>query len=870
MEEVFRKIGSGTDGISEEEAKARLAQYGPNEIVLKKKISKLKILFEQFTNFMVILLIIAAAVLLAMNFFMGESSHLTDAILILAIVIANGIFGFVQDYRAELNIETIKKMSVTHAHIMRDRTKQEIDARDVVPGDVVFLEQGAKVPADVRLIEETDLAADESMLTGESRSVAKKAGQLHEGASLDERTNMLYMNTIVTRGRGKAIVVGTAMSTEMGKIVTQVQTAEERPTPFQEETEKLGRTIGLIILGVIAFVAVILSLAHSYSIIDVIITSIALAVAAIPEGLPAVVTLTLAIGTHKMLGRNALVRRLPAAEGLGSVDVICTDKTGTITEGKMTVEKLYFDGAMADVTGGYSSTGGFQAGGKNVKAEKFAQLLECGAVCNNASGEGKYFGEPTEIALLMSAEKAGLTKKSLDADFTRIKEVPFSSSRKRMTVVISHEGRKKAFMKGAPEVVIERCSRIYDKGKVRAISAADRKKLLETNVELASEALRVLAFACKDVSGSESEEKLESDLVFLGLQGMIDPARPEVAASIKSCQTAGIRVVMITGDNKVTAKAIASKVGLTGDVTEGKTLDSISDEELRKTVEGTNIFARVMPEHKLRILKALQDNGHVVSMTGDGVNDAPALKQADIGVAMGIRGTDVARDVSDMVLLDDNFATIVSAVEQGRTIFANIRKFVNYLLTCNFAEVVVVFLASLAGYLPINAVQLLWINLLTDGFPALALGTDPPAPGIMKEPPRKRGEKVINAHLGAMIFAVGCEMSLFMLATYFISLSYWGHAVATTMVFTAFILYELVQIGIIRLEEALTIFSNKWLLVAMASSVVLQLAVVYTPLNSFFGTVPLGIYHWLFLAFLGAIMWIAAMLTSKIVTRYVR
>lgn len=844
------------EGLSSEEAEKRLEEHGPNEIAAGEEIHPLKIFISQFQSFLIYLLILAAIISVGVGFFPGHQPEYTDAILILIIIFANGIFGFLQDYRAEKSIEALKDLSTPDATVLRDGEKIEVDSKEVVPGDIVFIEQGDAIPADARLIETSSLDTDESALTGESVNVAKRPGELDEDTPLAERQNMVYMNTTGVKGRGKAVVVNTGMDTEVGDIATQISEADEKETPFQKEVDELGKKIGAGIIAVIVFVALTQTAFTSASAVAILLVAITLAVAAVPEGLPAVVTLTLALGSKKMLSKNALVRRLPVVESLGSVDVIVTDKTGTLTEDSMTVKKIYYSGDVYEVTGaGTSTEGKFLRAGEEVDPEILKEVLETGYYCNNAekapaTEDTDYYGDPTEVALLVSAEKAGL-----DTEFEREREIPFSSERKRMTVI----GDSKAYMKGAPGTVLERCDRILMDGEVKELDDKTRERIREMNHEFAGEALRVLGFAYKDVDNTEAEaDKIENNLVFLGLQGMIDPPREEVAGAVNDCRGAGIRVVMATGDNVETAKAIGGEVGFSGDAMTGSEVEELSEEELREKVEETEIFARVSPEHKVRILQALQANGHSVAMTGDGVNDAPALKNADVGVSMGERGTDVAQQSSDMVLQDDNFVTIRDAIAEGRGIFDNIRKFVNYLLSANAGEVLVVFFGVLIGSLMfpevfstnsealiLTPVMLLWINLVTDGLPALALGADPKSKGIMQREPRGDDEPVINSRMLASILGMGIIMALTGLPLFFYTIMSGGTLLqAQTVLFTFLVIVEMIRIQTIRQRYQQSIFSNKWLVGALATSFGLQLAVLYTPLNRYFEVEPLGMMHW--------------------------
>ena len=843
VKDAFRSLSSGEAGLSEDEAGRRLAKYGENVIELKSSFSAWKLLASQFTDPLVVILIIAAAVSYLIGFLPGQSPDATDSALILIIVVINGAFGFFQNYKAEKSVEALKKLESPSAIVIRGGKKQQMAASLLVPGDFILLSEGAIVPADCRITSSENMSVDESMLTGESNAAGKNSRALGRTASIAERKNMAFAGTLVVRGKGAAVVVNTGMGTEMGKIADMLQKTAEKQTPFQKELEKTGKKIGYGLLISIAFIAAFQFFLTRADLKDTFLTAISLAVAAIPEGLPAVVTVSLALGMRRMLARNALVRKMPAVESLGSVDVICTDKTGTITENRMTVTDIFCSGRAYKVREGNVFFGNAPA-----KTAELEILLKCGAVCNDAFFDGKkYQGDPTEAALLPHAMALGITSPK------RLWEIPFSAERKMMSVAVK-EKSVISYTKGAPEIIIERCSHALVRGRKVRLTPIMKKSLLKANEEMASRALRVLGFAFK----SGTKKNAESGMTFLGMQGMIDPPRKEVGEAVSQCKKAGIRIVVITGDNRLTAKAVAGQVGITGGVMDGKEIDNMNEKMLCETVKSVSIFARVSPEHKVRVLKALQSNGSIVAMTGDGVNDAPALKSSDIGIAMGLRGTDVAKQASQLVLLDDNFATIVAAVKEGRTVFGNIRKFVNYLLSSNLAEVGAVFFASLAGYAPITAVQLLWINLLTDGLPALALGADPPAKNVMDRKPRNKSEGVINGAMARIILITAAVITCTVLAAFFLTLDK-GIAVAQTTVFTGFVIYEFMRIVAIRKQDGQGIFSNKWLIVALAGSILLQLAVLYTPLSSFFGTVPLNIEEWAILVALGAAGYAAMM-----------
>ncbi|MFB6130558.1 MAG: cation-translocating P-type ATPase [Salinigranum sp.] len=936
IESVFDELDAGEGGLSAAEAARRLERHGPNEIREGEEASALDIFLAQFRDFLVYLLVLAAVLSLAVGLFPGEQPNYVDAGLILLILLANGVFGFVQDYRAERSMQALRDLSAPDATVLRDGEKRTVDAREVVPGDVVFVEGGDAVPADGRLLSAGGLQTDEAALTGESATVEKGTGAVDPDTPLAERSDMVYMNTTVGRGRGTAVVVATGMDTRVGSIATQLETAEDGQTPFQEEVDALGKQIGYGVVGLIALIALTQLLFTAASPITVALVGITLAVAAVPEGLPAVVTLTLALGSRRLLEKNALVRRLPVVESLGGVDVIVTDKTGTLTESRMTVRRVLFGGDAYEVTGagletegefrtldgaaappreatdgdgtasdgddgtigvdddgaatgdaatGDAATGGdgttiaesdgteaaeadgttvaedgeAAAEGDAIDPARLEPLLRCGMLCNDAerapdSADEEYYGDPTEVALLVSAAKAGV-----EPDGERVGEFPFTSDRKRMTVLVDEGEAVRAYTKGAPEVILDRCDRVLEDGEVVPLTDERRAAILDRNRAFAADALRVLGFASRDVSDPDADEgAVERDMVFLGLQGMLDPPREGVAEAVADCRAAGIRVVMATGDNVETARAIGEGIGFDpADATTGTAVEGYTDGELREAVEEVEIFARVAPEHKVRILRAIQANDHDVAMTGDGVNDAPALRAADVGISMGVRGTDVAKQASDVVLRDDNFVTIRDAVAEGRGIFDNLRKFVNYLLSANAGEVLVVFAGVLVGTalfpglfadgneaLILTPVMLLWLNLVTDGFPALALGADPKAAGIMRRPPNDE-EGVIDARMVASIGGIGAIVALTGLPLFFYGLAATGDLVrAQTLLFTFLVAVEMVRIQLIRSRFGQSVASNPWLVGAVGLSFLLQLLVVYTPLNAYFDVFPLGLPDW--------------------------
>jgi Ca2+-transporting ATPase len=858
-EEVFSELDTGEEGLESQEAEERLEEQGENRIESGESTSVLRIFISQFQDNLIYLLMAAGILSVGIGFLPGHEPEYTEAGIIFLILFANGTFGFIQDYRAEKSIEALKKMATPNATVKRGGKKEEIDSTEIVPGDVIFLEQGDAVPADARLLETEALETDESSLTGESSSVSKDSETLEEGVSLADRTNMVFMNTHVVKGRAKAVVVETGMDTQVGDIAEEIEDADQKETPFQEEVDELGKRIGILVIGIVSLVAVIQMVLTGANWLTVLLLAIGLSVAAIPESLPAIVTLTLALGSKKLLKKDALVRRLPVVEALGSVSYIVTDKTGTLTEGVMTVENLYYQGEEVNVQGtGLSTDGGFKREGSDVENDYIRPLLECGVYCNNAERfEGKsdkeFRGEPTEIALMVSGEKAGI-----EDDKERMRSVPFSSDRKRMTVVTED---KTAYMKGAPEVVLERCDRILLDGEEKELTEERKQEILDKNHEFARRALRVLGFARKKVDDVEAaeDEELESEMVFLGLQGMIDPPRQEVKDAVEDCRTAGIGVVMATGDNVETAKAIGEELGFDpeGAVT-GQEIEEMSDEELEEKVRNTEIFARVSPEHKVRISQALQEQGFNVAMTGDGVNDAPALKNSDVGIAMGQRGTDVAKKSSDMVLQDDNFVTIRDAIAEGRAIFDNIRKVTNQLLSTNSGEVMFVFLGTLIGGLfypgyfsgsdsvVLTAVMILWVNFASDGPPAIALGEDPKVKGIMTRQPRGRDEPIIDRKILSMIAFTGPVAALIMLPIFFWNIE--NFVLAQTMLFMALAFFEIMMFQVIRRDYGLKLWDNKYLIAGMLFASMSHLLIVYTPIGEYFGITPLNLIHWVYIA----------------------
>ncbi len=862
--EVSRTLNTSTStGLTEFEVQKRLAEYGRNELKKRKARGILSIFIDQFKDLMVIVLIFACFI----SFLLGET---IDATVILVIIIINAFMGLAQEYKAEKAIERLRELSSPVATVLREKEVRDIPAQNVVPGDIIILEAGDFIPADGRLFESPYLKVEEASLTGESVPSTKMTEHLSD-VPMADRKNMVYMGTTVTDGRGRAIVTETGMKTEIGKIAEVIQTMEMEKTPLQEKLEVFSKYLTAAIAGLCALIFV-MGVLRGVDIFEMFLTAVSLAVAAIPEGLPAIVTIVLALGVQRMIKRNALMRRLKAVETLGSATIICSDKTGTLTRNEMMVSQVLVENRIYTITGsGYDEEGSFYLGRRKVDPDDSLLLvLEIGALCNDAHIQnGKVVGDPTEAALVVSAAKAGLRKKNLEEEFQRMKEIPFSSERKRMTTVHWKHDKFYVYTKGAPDVVLELCTHVLEDGIINPLTEEKREKILSTYNEMASRALRALGMAYKNVSEvPKYDETIEKGLIFVGIQGMRDDPRPEVKDAIILCKEAGIKSMMITGDFKATALAIAEGIGISGKALTGKELDSLSDEELEKEIENIAVVARVSPEHKTRIVSALKDKGYTVAMTGDGVNDAPSLKKADIGVAMGITGTDVAKEASDMILTDDNFASIVSAVEEGRHIYDNIIKFIYFLLSCNVGEILVLFFALLLGLSrPLIPIQILWVNLVTDGIPALALGVDPIEEGIMKRKPSHYGESIFAEGRGRSIVVLGFFMGVLVL----VGFSFFGKGEdhAQTLAFTILVLVQLVHSFNCRSDRIsifkLGFFSNRYLVAAVLSSVVLQLLVVYVPvLQPLFGTVSLKLEDWGVILALSSLVLVAGEVQKKV------
>jgi len=891
-------------GLSATEVTARLERYGRNELTAEEPVPAWRKFLAQFQDVLVILLLVATLISAGLWLYERESSLPYEAIAIFAVVLLNAIMGYIQQSRAEEAVAALRQISAAHANVVRDGERRSIAADEVVPGDIMLIEEGDTIPADARLVQSTALQTAEAALTGESLPVSKDIAPITEEVGLGDRDNMIFSGTAATYGRGKAVVIATGMQTQMGRIAGMLKEAPEETTPLQQDLDRVGKLLGIIVIVIavvmIATILLVEEVSGFAALFDVLILGVALAVAAVPEGLPAVVTAVLAVGVQRMAKRNAIVRHLAAVETLGSANVIASDKTGTLTKNEMTVRVVATASGRVSLGGtGYAPEGevsrdgaGAIEGALRIELER---ALAAGDRANNAvlqehDGRWTVQGDPTEGALVVAARKAGLEDEALDLRFERIGEVPFSSERKLMTTIHTDAQRRErllVFTKGAPDILLARCSSELVGEETRPLRDARRAEILKINEELAREALRTLGVAFRSLpadafEADEVDERVEQELVFAGLIGMIDPPRAEAKDAVARAKAAGIRPIMITGDHPVTAAVIAAELGIAanGRAIAGAEIQKLSDERLDRTVQELSVYARVNPEHKLRIVNALQRGGMTVAMTGDGVNDAPALKAADIGVAMGITGTDVSKEAADMVLADDNFATIVAAVEEGRAIFSNIRKFLRYLLSSNIGEVMTMFfgvlLADAIGLtaagrggvvLPLLATQILWINLVTDGAPALALGVDPADAGLMTEPPRARNEGVLTLGMWAGILFVGAIMAVGTLLVLDASLPgglFEGSGnmrYAQTMAFTTLMLFQLFNIFNARSDEksAFTrLFTNNWLWAAIVFSLALHVAVVYIPfLQQAFSTVSLSAGDWLLCAAVASsVLWL--------------
>jgi len=946
VEKVIKGLNTHPDrGLSAAEVQSRLAQYGPNQLQERPRPTFWHMLLGQFNNFLVLILISASVV----SFLLGEY---VDAGAIMAIVILNAILGVVQESKAEEALAALKKLAAPEAHVIRDGHLIIVAAQELVPGDVVTLETGNYVPADMRLLESANLKIDEASLTGESVPVQKRADAvLDRDIPLGDRRTMAHTSTLVTYGRGRGVVVVTGMDTEIGLIAEMIQTYDEEPTPLQIKLDQLGKWLGAGCLAICAVILVIGLLRdtqtgviltdglsaylqiYRHKIVELFMTAVSLAIAAVPEGLPAVVTICLALGMQRMISRHVLIRKLPAVETLGSASAICSDKTGTLTQNEMMVVQMYVDQTLLNISGeGYRPVGEVQEGGRRAELRHYPSarpLLQAALLCNDAQLERetttnnddspaenwRMVGDPTEGALVVAAAKADLWKDRVEGVYPRLAEVPFDSERKRMstihrvpedaggfdtpsalrqaqdTATQPKEGALKpwvqglgpyvAYVKGAPDIVLGLCTHVLKDGRQFPLDEGQRQRILEINAALSSNALRILGVAYRslnEIPENPTSKAVERDLVFMGLAGMIDPARPEVKEAIAVARKAGIKTAMITGDYKNTAVAIAREVDLLsheGQVLTGDELDEMDEAALAEIAEKVDVYARVSPQHKVKIIEALKRCGHVVAMTGDGVNDAPALKRANIGVAMGITGTDVSKETADMVLTDDNYASIISAVEEGRIIYSNIRKFVYYLLSCNMGEIMIIFLAMLAGLpLPLTAIQLLVLNLITDGAPALALGLEKGAPDIMDQPPRPMQEPVINRQMIWGIVVQTIAITAATMTAFIIGLrrSPDNLAAAQTMAFATLSISELFRAYTSRSERsslfAIGVLSNKYMQWAVLASLVVLLSIIYVPfLDPIFDTTPLSLNEWLVMLPLMLIPSIAAEINKLFLMR---
>ena len=881
--DVLDALHTSADGLTEEESQSRLARFGPNELQEKEGISPWKLFLEQFKNFLIIILFIAVALSAAV----GE---VVDASVILLIVLFATILGFIQEYRSEKSLEALRKMTAPTATVLREGQEHEIPAGQVVPGDIILIATGDRVPGDARLLEAVNLRTDEAALTGESVAVEKITEPLVENAVIGDRRNMVYSGTTAVYGRGRAVVTATGMNTEFGQVAGMLQEVKQRATPLQMNLDRLGKFLGLGAMAIVIPIAT-LGFIRGREIVEMFVWGVSLAVAVVPEALAAVVTIGLAIGVQMMARRNALIRKLAAVETLGSTTVICSDKTGTLTQDQMTVRQLFTKAELTNVTGGgYEPVGEFTRGDSAIDTGDvhLQRLFQAAVLCNDSrlmqvDGSWQIKGDPTEGALVVLAAKGGLSKEGLDQEFPRVAEIPFSSERKRMTTIHASEKRRMAFCKGAPEVILDLCSRQYLEGKEVDLRQEDRDTMLEMNRDMATRALRVLGLAYKALpSDSTPLGEIEQHMVFIGLVGMFDPPREEAKEAIRVCDRAGIKSVMITGDHRLTATAVATELNLMkGRLTlTGEEIDRLSQEELEDVVDRVDVYARVSPAHKLKVVEALQQKQHVVAMTGDGVNDAPALKRADVGVAMGITGTDVSKEAADMVLTDDNFASIVAAVAEGRGVFVNIQLFLTYLLSSNLGEVTLMAVAILAGpllglpdgALPLIAVQILYVNLATDGLPAIALAVERKEKDIMERLPRRRGEGFFNRLTLGYIGGLGLWTGVVTLTALLLAL-HWGKSLPQVQGFT-FVTLILVQFfnafNCRSLRHSLFKigpFTNRWLLLAIAWEISILSLVVYVPfLQNVFHTYAFGPGDWTVSLLLASSI-LVAMEIVKIITK---
>ena len=875
--EVFSELKSSEAGLSKQEAEKRLSEYGPNELIEAKRVTPLQMFFDQFKDLMVIILIFAG---LISWFFHETREELIEAYFIFAIVIINAIIGFYQEYKASKDVEALKSMLSKKSRVVRSGEVLEIGARELVPGDVVVLEEGDIIPADGRVIEVSSLKSMEATLTGESLPVSK-ATEVLKGkyVTVADRLNMVFMGTIVARGRGKMLVTETGMLSEFGKIASLTQSIKEEPSPLQQELDEVAKFLAWVV-GFIVIIIFGLNYLRGEDLLHSLIFSVAVAVAAVPEGLPAIMTITLARGVRRMVKVNTIIRKLTSVETLGSTTVICSDKTGTLTKNQMTVKHVFVNAKMLRVSGvGYKPEGAIFEGDKKVKNAELDRMIQIAGLCNNAElrEEKKgwnIIGDPTEGALTVLAVKTGNPKEELLKSYPRIAELPFDSERKRMSTIHTAGKKHILFTKGGHTAVTSKCTHILENGRRRKFTAEDKKRIKAIDEEMANQALRVLAFAYRELPESLNvkaeqlnDKRFEKELTFVGLVGMIDPPREGVKEAVAICKKAGIRIFVITGDNGTTARAIAKQLGIADDdtpVVEGHDLDRLTDRQLRRILQGNVIFARTLPKHKMHIVSVLKKKGEIVAVTGDGVNDAPALKEANIGIAMGITGTDVSKEAADMILVDDSFASIVDAIQEGRTIYDNIKKFVRYIISCNIGEVIAIIGGILIGMPPVTVRQILWINLATDMLPALALGVEPAEKDIMKKPPKSSKTRIINwkdikvwiwsglviglgTFLVFLIYLLLGGFTLGMKADAIKALPTYGKAL--TMAFTVLVMYQMVNAFNSRSYEksvsAVGWLTNPSLIAAVLLSIVMQIVVVHLPVGQrLLGTVALTLWEW--------------------------
>jgi Ca2+-transporting ATPase len=836
ISDIYKQLGTRPSGLIQTEVTDRLSQYGRNEITQGKSISPWRLLIKQFANYFILVLLFASILAFTVSFLPGESERRLTAYFILGITALSVSLSFFEEFRAQKELEALDRLLVFKTSVLRNGIHQQIDSAEVVPGDMMVLTHGQKVPADGRLVEAHSLRTDESALTGESVGVDKSPDPVVPAAPLAERTSMVFASTYITQGAGQAIAVSTGMTTEVGQIAETLGQMVERPTPFQVEVQKLARQMTIIVTALAGVVAVILLFILHEPLIDVALNTLSLAIATIPESLPIVLTFALALGARQMSHRKAVVRRLSVVESLGSVDTICTDKTGTLTQNLMTLQRLYVGGELVEPPL------------KLVENDVALELLRAGILCNEATisqgGETQIQGDPVDTALVKAAINAGMDIELVRKDNPQVDEIPFNSERKMMTSIHIQNGHQIVITKGAPGPVLSHCSSCREGSQDYPLADQHCQVIQQQVTTLQSQGYYVLGMASRELAEGEALELAEDSMTFLGLLALIDPPRSGAAEAIARAQGAGIRVVMITGDNGLTAHAIAVTLGIGQRVMDAREMENISVAALSERMKEVDIVARATPQIKQQVLQALQNAGHVVAMTGDGVNDATALKQSDVGVAMGLRGTDIAKESAAMVLLDDNFATIVDAVEEGRRIFDNIRKFTNYLLSTSLGEVFVVLALSISGYFPLSAIMLLWVNVVTDLVPASALAADPAVPHVMKRRPRRHDEPILNKAIYATIIGSILRTLIAYGLIFWVGLQFGGVIYARSMLFTSIVLHAFTRIMVVRQMDSLSLWSNRALLISYAVAVGLQLLALYTPLRTLFGVVALDWRAW--------------------------